>query len=509
MKLIGLYGGAALVLSATLAYAQAPAAPATAATPIERIKAGDGELSCAQLHGESEEMGKIAADAKAAEDKGRGTAATAGAANTAAEVAGRTGLFGAVGGIAGALFGQAATQTAAGAVQQTSSRTAQDANERTRQAQARKEHLSALFVARDCKVADLSQPGRTLSADELAKLMTVAAPQPAAGAAPAAAIEIPDLAPQDFMATLDAQVIEELRKHRRVVVGGFRVAFVTKAVAADSIRASYRGGGTHSSGVNTKFEMSLRNVDLPRMQALVERAYQEFMARLKESGVEIIPHETFAAHPAYNEISFASKGDGPAYTVDNGGRSHVVLSPAGMKLWFGQAEPLGDQGAFGWGNGRKAGVFAFENKAVVINPLLVVDFAETSSGRNKGLFGFRNSTDVEVKSGISLRAGPGMTHLAFVARSAPIEAAIAGGAVPLKEPVMFSGDFGKLETREQSSNRGLVVGLGLLGLSGGPVRETQKSDLMAEPAQYEALAGAALLSGSRLIARTFGAIYKP
>ena len=178
--------------------------------------------------------------------------------------------------------------------------------------------------------------------------------------------------------------------------------------------------GDYFRHVNTKIEMSLRNVETVRMQAL----------------------------------------------------GYVVLSPAGLKVWFGQAEPLGDQSALGWGNARKAGVFAFDTKTVVLNPMLVVDFAETFSGRNKGLFGFRNSTDVDVKTGISLRSGPGMTHLGFVARSVPIEAAIAGGNITLKESVIFRGDFGKFETREQSSNRGLVVGLGLLGLSGGPVRET-------------------------------------
>ncbi len=99
----------------------------------------------------------------------------------------------------------------------------------------------------------------------------------------------------------------------------------------------------------------------------------------------------------------------------------------------------------------------------------MVDFAETAAAGNKGLCGFRNRTDVKVSSAVSLRAGAGMTQMAFAVRNAPIESAIGGGVAALKEHVLFGGDFGRLENREQSSNRGLVAGLGALGLSGGPV----------------------------------------
>jgi len=476
---------------------------------IDRIKITDGEASCLQLHTEIGEMDKIAAAAKAEQEKSSTTATAAGAANVAADVVGRTGgFFGAFGSVVGGIVGQAATQTAASAAKQSAEQSAQQSAERIRQAQARKEHLTSLFLAKACRVSDLNAQGRTLTPEELSKAINPAPAAVAAAASPPLAVDIPDLTPMEYMKPWDSYLTEELKKNRGVAIGGFRVAFVTKAVAADSIRASYRGGGVHSSGVNTRVEMTLRNVDLARMQALTEQAYKEFLATLAQSGIEVVGYDTFSAHKAFAEISFAGKGDGQPYTTETGGRTYTVLSPAGMKLWFGQAEVLGDQGAFGWGNGRKAGEFAFENKLAVLNPLLVVDFAETSAGRNKGIFGFRNHTDVAVKSAISLRPGAGMTQMLLVARSAPIEAAIAYGVAPLAEPVMFNAEFGKLETREQNSNRSLVVGLGALGLSGGPVREVQRDDLMADPARYEALAGGALLAGSRLMARSVVEVLK-
>ncbi len=86
--------GFALATNAALAQQPAPTGP------IDRVKITDNELSCGQIHGEIGDMDKIVAQSKATEDKER---------TSATEVAGRTGLFGAFGGVAGALFGQVAT----------------------------------------------------------------------------------------------------------------------------------------------------------------------------------------------------------------------------------------------------------------------------------------------------------------------------------------------------------------------------------------------------------------
>lgn len=499
-----------LAVAVVTAFASAVSAGAMAQqlAPIDRIKITDGEANCQQLHAEIGDMDKIAADAKANQEKSGTTATAAGAANVAAEVVGRTGgFFGAFGSALGGIVGQAATQTAANVAQQSAQQSAAQSGERVKQAQARKEHLTALFLNKGCRVSDLTAQGRTLSPEELSKLAAVSTTPAAGGTAGATAaaaplaVDVPDLDPKEFMKPFNSDAIQTLQKTRRLAIGGFRVAFVTKAVAADSIRASYLGGGVHSSGVNSRVELTLRNVDLARMQALTERAYQEFVGRLKASGVEVVPYERFAEHKVFSEISFAGKGDGQPYTTETGGRTYTVLVPKGMRLWFGQAEMLGDQGPFGTGNWWKAGEFAYDNKLAVLNPLLVIDFAETSAGANRGIFGFRNSTQVGAKTGISLRAGGGMSQLMFIARFAPISSAIAAGFAPLGEMVQFNGDFGKLETREQSTNRGIVAGLGALGLSGGPVREVQRDEVMADPARYEALAGGALLAGSRLFAR--------
>ncbi len=299
---------------------------------------------------------------------------------------------------------------------------------------------------------------------------------------------------------------EDLAAMKKVVVGGFRVAFATKAVVSDSVRASYMMGGIHKSGVNSKVELSLEGMDLQRMQAEVDRAYEDFLAQLKANGVELIPYADFAAHPSFAEIEAAEGKNGGPYTVEHEGRTYAVLSPTGMKLWFDQAEALGNQGAFGWGNGRRAGDFAFDNKALILNPLFVVDFAETAAGRNKGLFGVRDETDVEAKAGMSLSKNLSLLYLR--GRAAPISSAVMGGVANLKENVVFAGRFGQLNMGETSSNRALVVGLGLLGLSGGPVRTNQKGVMQADPMRYAEYSRSLLLSGNRLFAQTVGDLYR-
>lgn len=299
---------------------------------------------------------------------------------------------------------------------------------------------------------------------------------------------------------------EDLAAMKKVVVGGFRVAFATKAVVSDSIRASYMMGGIHKSGVNSKVELSLAGMDLQRMQAEVDRAYEDFLAQLKANGVELIPYAEFSAHPSFTEIEAASGKDSGPYTVEHEGRTYVVLSPTGMKLWFDQAEALGNQGAFGWGNGRRAGDFAFDNKALVLNPLFVVDFAETAAGRNKGLFGVRDETDLEAKAGMSLSKNLSLLYIR--GRAAPISSAVMGGVANLKENVVFAGRFGQLNMGETSSNRGLVVGLALVGLSGGPVRTNQKGVMQADPTRYAEYSRNLLLSGNRLYAQAVGDLYR-
>lgn len=299
--------GLALITSSAVAQQPAPAGP------IDRVKITDNELTCTQIHGEIGDMDKLVAQSKASEDKGRTSATAAGAAGTAAEVAGRTGLFGAFGGVAGALFGQVATQTAAGAVQQTSAQSAQQAAERAKQAQVRKEHLTGLFLAKDCKASDLNAPGKTLSGVELQKVAAASEPvgAPAAAKAPAdlqgAAALVTQTVGGVRAASIPAAELNEDRTREligrapKVAIAGYRVGFVIQNTAS-----AYAGAGLSNLGQSTgstrtitqsqnkRIDVALDNVSLALMQAITDRLYADFVERMKAGGREVVPFEQVA-----------------------------------------------------------------------------------------------------------------------------------------------------------------------------------------------------------------------
>jgi len=128
------------------------------AQTIERVKLTDAELTCSQIYAEIDEMNKIMGIAKSDRDASATTATTAGltqqATGVAVQAAAMSGSLGAAVGLAQAapllgLFGSA-TKGVADAKEK-------EAAERLGEAKARKEHLTGLFVSKNCKLSDVKQ----------------------------------------------------------------------------------------------------------------------------------------------------------------------------------------------------------------------------------------------------------------------------------------------------------------------------------------------------------------
>lgn len=137
---------------------------AQSAAPIERVKITDNDLSCQRMFDELGAMDKVVAESREAQASGQTTATAGQAAGVAAEVASRTGLFGSLGGLGGHIFGTVAGKTAANVAEQTGQQGVAAAVEREKQATARKEHLTQLFLTKGCSAADPSAPGKTPNA---------------------------------------------------------------------------------------------------------------------------------------------------------------------------------------------------------------------------------------------------------------------------------------------------------------------------------------------------------
>lgn len=136
----------ALVTPVTLAFAQS----------IDRVKLTDGDMSCSQIYREIGEMEDIMGVAQAERTNSSTTSATAGMAQQATGVAvhaaAMSGSLGAAVGLAQAapilgLFGSV-TKASADSKEKAST-------ERMADAKARKEHLTGMFVSRNCKLSEV------------------------------------------------------------------------------------------------------------------------------------------------------------------------------------------------------------------------------------------------------------------------------------------------------------------------------------------------------------------
>lgn len=493
------------------------AALAQQPAPIDRVKITDNQLSCAQIYGEVGEMDKVAATAQAAGESGNSTAMAGSAANVAAEVAGRTGLFGQFGGIAGSLFGKAAAQTAAGAVQQSGQQTAQQSAERVKQAVARKEYLTSVFIARGCKTSDLNyNPPQQLALavpTQQAAMPSQPGTDPAALQrllAPSASISaLPELDPDQHFrgkmgGTFGKNVVEVMPNGKRVAVAGFRVAFITENTATATVRGSYMPG-RDTSGASSSLHVVLNGVDHATMQAITDKAYADFLAQMRYAGRDVVPHEELKEFFAGIDTSAAP---GRPYTKSDGGQTAVVFAPTGMPLWFGHSDvPWGDKSAFDQKNLRTMAEHSARLKAIAIAPLIVVNFARMSSSGNQSGF---TSRAAETGAALAMHVAAFSTHYM---RSDETRGGIVmkgdEGGIQMAAPIISKLEFGSMKEVAASDNSGVKGVFDLLGRAGGlanaggAARSRSQSVAEASGPAYAAAAVDALGAATGTFAKWF------
>jgi hypothetical protein len=506
-------GAAAGLTFASIAHAQQ--------APIERVKLSDNEMSCAQMHAETGEMDKIAAEAKAAEGQGNTTAMAGSAGNVAAEVAGRTGLFGALGGITGALFGQVAAQAASGVAQQSGQSTAQQAAERIRQAMARKEHVSSLFLSRGCKASDLAynppaplQLAAAPAAGTEAQAASSGAPAaavPVAIAAPAAAVtSLPDADPDKHFkgqtgGTFGKNVVEVLPGNKRVAITGFRVAFITSNTATAQVRASYMPG-RDTSGASSRLTVKLAGVDPATLQALTDRAYADFIAQLRLAGREVVPQEELKEFHAGVDASPSSPGK--PLVREAGAQSAMIFAPTGMPLWFHNWDGAwSDKGPFDQKNIRSQADYSKKLNAIVVSPMIVVNFAHMSSSGNTSGFTSR-SAETGATLGMSVSSFTSSVVRAEETRDGIV---YKGDDANVSMTAAFVSDarFGAMKDVAESDNSGakgvfdvLCKAMGMAN-AGGAARSRKESVAETSNAAYGAAASEALVRATGTFAKWF------
>lgn len=308
----------------------AGAALGQALAPIERVKITDNDLTCQQIFDERHAMDKAVADAKAAQSSGQTTATAGQTAGVAAEVASRTGLFGSLGGLTGHIFGSVASKAAANATQQSGEQDAAKAAEREKQALARKEHLTQLFLAKGCSASNPSAAAQNPNATVTAPAASGAVPAPAASAPPAFA--------EPVLSVLKA---ENMKGFKRVAVASFTVQFTEAQVGEVKNRAKL---GTAGGVTLTQVTSRVVGVDFSealsrsRMQDTTNALYQDLLKEIQAAGLELVAPEKLQAAESFKmfvaqtqpapreEDAEAQKGSG------QGAIRSVFITPPGIPL---------------------------------------------------------------------------------------------------------------------------------------------------------------------------------
>jgi hypothetical protein len=296
--------------------------------------------------------------------------------------------------------------------------------------------------------------------------------------APPAAVTLPDLDPDTYFAgktggTFGKNATKVLPGNKRVGVAGFRVVFITDNSIKAQVRASYFGG-TDRSGANARMDVALTGVDNATLQAITDQAYASFLAQLALAGRDVVPQSELQAFLSQVEVA-----SGAPYTKEvtlgYGKQTGVAFSPTGMPLWFTHVDPVwGDKGPFKQHNTRSFATASEQLQAILVNPLIVVDFAQMSSSGNRSGFLAR---EAEVGATLAMSVG------AFSSNITRAEKAHSGivtkgddATVSLQQPIVSEIGFATLEQLKEEDNSGAkgifdAIGKGMgLANAGGPAR---------------------------------------
>lgn len=323
------------------------------------------------------------------------------------------------------------------------------------QARARKEFLTGFFVQRGCRVSDLGAAAPQPAA---------AAPRPAPVAAPApGAVSAPDwraLLQGPLPVIEGAQVVKgsaEL-KGKRYYVSEYRVLFEVNGTVTASSRAAYFGG-TNYGGTRVTVNYQVANMDIPALQALVDRSYADFLSRLEAAGAMPEPAEPFIREfGTVYEASLEPTRPGAPVIEDQdlgfGNRRYMVFAPTGMKL--------NPRGLAGLGAGNLGNRMAYiKGNVEAISVSIAVNLAaQESSGSGSSLF----------RSGSSANASAAMEMVGTRANLFQSHANTHGMRMdkPLPVPGQFATfrETGGYDSRQDAAVQGIQALGRLMGQAG-------------------------------------------
>lgn len=341
-----------------------------------------------------------------------------------------------------------------------------------------------------------------LLASALASSSAIAAEEAVAAGATTAALDPDQYFKGQTGGTFGKSVTSVLLpKSKRVAVAGFRVVFINYNSISAQVRASYLPG-RDTSGAKASMNVTLEGVDEATMQAVTDKAYAAFLAQLAAAGREVVPASELAAFHSEIEATPAP------YRAEVNAQKGVAFSPAGVPLFWTYADAgWTDKNAFNQKTYRMLAPLSEKLQAIVIAPMIVVDFANmSSSGNRSGLM----ARDAEVGAALNMAVKTFSTPMirAEESRSGMTSKGEEANA-SLQQGIHSELAFGTMEKVAEEDNKGtkglvdLVGGFMGMANAGGAVRSKSTNTAKTDNAAYSAAALDALNRSTATFAAWF------
>jgi hypothetical protein len=301
-------------------------------------------------------------------------------------------------------------------------------------------------------------------------------------AVPAFAIAPGDVASTDIRKLVDVKALKAARGAKRVAVPGYRVIFTTRSKVVANAEDWLGGvGGGRSSGAKATMEVVLGNVDFETLQKVTDAAYADFIEELKSSGLEVVPLETIKASQNFQKMKMTGSTAGQPYTKrSRDAKTHyLVTSPTEIPLWFTNWDgDVSDQG-MNQTNTRALLAMSKELDALLLFPIMHIDFASLGSSGGK----FARRASVSAKAAIY--TNPAYT-LFYIGNDKGFAFA------RINDGIGVEGDPGEFVTADQASNGAFIEGMQKIGIDFGPVKSKKNMVLQANRENFHSLALEAL-----------------
>jgi hypothetical protein len=293
------------------------------------------------------------------------------------------------------------------------------------------------------------------------------------------AISPDEVATADIRKLVDVKSLRGAKGIKRVAVPGYRVIFTTRTkVVARAEDWLGSVGNQRSSGSKATMEVVLGNVDFPTLQAVADAAYADFMEELKSTGLEVVPLESIMKSASFQTMKLTGSTAEKPYTKRSKDRKtdYLVASPTAIPLWFTNFDgDISDQGMMSQTNMRAVMGMAKELDALMIFPLMHIDFATV--GGSGGKFARRAS----VKAKAAVYANPAYTLFYITSDK-------GGSFARMHDSIGVEGDPGEFVTADQSSNATFIDGMQKIGIDFGPVKSKKNMVLQANRENFQSLA---------------------